>query len=109
MLDYDTKRVLKQTIQKAIDNGWNLFEEENWDVHPHDWAMDRWLLCVPDFKHQATLHLSVYEILYSHDFAKALWGDEQHLVEEVYQPDWEYHLQQMVIADDTIAYLSHNI
>ena len=64
--------------------------------------------------------------IYRHDFAKALWG-ELPLVETTQELNrlnthtelkhryvfgtstWEYHLQQMVIAPDPIAYLGEHI
>lgn len=49
-------------------------------------------------------------IIYSHDFAKALWGepildDKQRFK----QYGWKWHLQHMVIADDPIKYLEENL
>ncbi len=53
------------------------------------------------------------------DFAKALWGDNPQRLLDQYEPldesgqvsltAWEYHLQNMVIADDPIAYLGDNL
>lgn len=60
-------------------------------------------------------------LIYNHEFAKSLWGEE--LRHETFivpkelskrfagsgeldiKPLWQYHLQQMVIADDPIKYL----
>lgn len=68
------------------------------------------------------------EIIFNHDFAKALWGKDGYCyVNYEYSNDyeklgpnsgsgnfaklewWQYHLQQMVIADDPIKYLGENI
>ncbi len=52
------------------------------------------------------------DIIFDHKFAKALWGDEPlHRIKltEPLMENWGYHLQQMVIADDPIAYLGQNI
>lgn len=72
-----------------------------------------------------------FEIIYSHDFGKAFWGEEftkkekngyTFLVLAYYPGDdmlelsdpgcvwfrgkrWQYHLQQMVISEDPIKYL----
>ena len=61
-------------------------------------------------------------LIFNHDFAKALWGEERswnkaegeeddddtgyslHII-----PYWQGMLQQMVIADDPIKYLGENI
>lgn len=61
------------------------------------------------------------ELIFDHDFARALWGDTplrayqwhaalsrddtEDLLESGAKENWQYHLQQMVIADDPIAYL----
>lgn len=57
-----------------------------------------------------------YRVIFNHDFAKALWGDNEVIVysdtyEDIheYLPNWQYHLQQMVIANDPIKYLGENI
>lgn len=65
-------------------------------------------------------------LIFNHGFAKALWGDGKLSGETVmdgqeyeitlggglhkYLPkkNWQYHLQQMVIADDPIGYLGNN-
>ena len=56
-------------------------------------------------------------VIFSHDFAKAFWGEEIIEAEEGYfclrcdkmnQPDvisWKYHLQQMVLEKEPIKYL----
>lgn len=56
-----------------------------------------------------------FEIIYSHEFAKAFWGEEikhEHFKftdgkEHNCGCDtwWEYHLQKMVISEDPIKYL----
>lgn len=60
-------------------------------------------------------------VIYSHDFAKVLWGGKEvhhyDLVDldnggtstTVNKPIWQYHLQQMVIADNPIDYLMENM
>lgn len=58
-------------------------------------------------------------IIFNHDFAKALWGEDRYgktlegilnLTQRVmYAPAWQVHLQQVVIADDPLAYLGENL
>lgn len=48
----------------------------------------------------------------SHRFAKALFGEQFHMTNSEYgewMDEWEWQLQQMVIAPDPIAYLGANI
>lgn len=60
--------------------------------------------------------------IFNHDFAKALWGEEWKSAEileklpkeNTYKigtitPCWQWHLQNMVIAEDPIKYLGENI
>ncbi len=59
-----------------------------------------------------------WDILFSHDFAKAFWGEEvakyvstnidaSEVDEIIYKPQerWKHHLQQMVLEEDPIQYL----
>lgn len=134
------RQVLEKAIQKAVDGGWDIldkYEANKFDVQKdvfdgnymigflaNDEPTGREIL-------QQTFHWS--EIIFNHDFAKALWGEG---IVEIYIEDydlsvkdqpllgglvsypyhegstvgfkteaWQYHLQQMVIADDPIAYL----
>lgn len=50
-------------------------------------------------------------LIYNHDFAKALWGDDPSwaINPEEHVENWQHHLQQMVIADDPLEYLGNNI
>lgn len=117
------KEILEKAIQKAIDGGWRgdllgivvrtdgagTVRLEN----PH--TEEEW---------------SVEEIIYNHAFAKALWGrsgtgkanmvfnyptrwnlsPEDTLKTTTAQlSQWQYHLQQMVISDDPIAYLGEHL
>ena len=115
------KEILEKAIQKAIDGGYD---------------MDGLI---------APMHPGIYEfsapintVIFNHDFAKALWGDELYIdnslavlptktnralsiihtkngagvdgdVDYKSAPAWQYHLQNMVIADDPIKYLGENI
>lgn len=80
--------VLQKAIEKAIQNGW----DDN-PVSNNLWAT--WLI-------------------YNHDFAKALWGEEWPGTPRTTPignttPPWKHHLQKMVVADDPIRYLEENI
>ena len=111
------KKILEKAIQKAIDGGWGL----------PDYGMA--YNFSPKYNHRE--FYTNADFIFQHDFAKALWGEAE------YEPDclcgypkvtephsildgnvhgywakkygYEHHLQQMVIADDPIAYLGENI
>ena len=50
-----------------------------------------------------------HAIVFSHDFAKAFWGEETqykcHCKEITDMPIWKYRLQQMVLEENPIKYL----
>lgn len=139
------QEILERAIRKAIDGGWDTthFSTLKGEQYKH-----------PD---EAEFHdltgswhsISPADIIFNHDFAKALWGEdvidptgpvvggeivaitvnaqpwedeeerstytERDHAKDVllnphrYMPIWQYHLQQMVIAEDPIAYLEQNL
>lgn len=98
----DQQIILEKAIQKAINNGW--FADGDRAVATASATMNG---------------LPVYpSVIFNHDFAKALWGhvnmvrygeDKYPYADDQLIPAWQYHLQQMVIADDPIKYLGSNI
>jgi hypothetical protein len=77
--------ILERAIDKASANGW-----KGSVVYPE-------------------VYRSPEQLIYSHDFARALWGEgpaDQDLP-AMYKS--EEHLMQMVIAKDPIAYLAEHI
>ncbi|WP_439946479.1 hypothetical protein [Streptomyces sp. BBFR109] len=99
------QQILERAMQKANDGGWspaglpmNLADTLHW--------LRNW---------------STRDIIFNHDFAKALWGETTDYTvvnmpypdtpprAYLYQNGYKYHLQQMVIADDPIKYLSENV
>lgn len=108
------KEILERVIQEAVNGGWDLLE--NYE------AVDWWVDDVSG-TYDGSLSLAfgvrggpVYGLvpstmfIFNHDFAKALWGEHEptDYGTGAWQP-WEYHLQQMVIAEDPIEYLGENI
>lgn len=52
---------------------------------------------------------SLYEIIFSHSFAKAFWGEEQIVNPEHFDhmlAKWQYHLQVMVVQENPLQYLA---
>ena len=93
-----TKEILEIAIKKAIAEGYSGTYESVW-------------INIGRFS-------DTLELIYNHDFAKALWGEKLtnpiHIYEngnmaKVQQTAWQYHLQRMVIADNPIQYLKDNI
>jgi hypothetical protein len=93
--------VLKKAVEKAVGNGWDKGKN---------------VLC---------FHIEnfVEMIVFDHSFAKAFWGEgetvfsreplKEHFQSRrygsfgrvVHLPDWQYHLQQMVLYENPIDYL----
>jgi hypothetical protein len=115
------EEILLKAIEKAIAGGWKGFSyQTGWYTGPHPSSLLK-SKYYPD-THEFVIHLQdlrenimvdLNKLIFNHDFAKALWRYEK----PVYLPDtglqtleaWQYHLQQMVIADDPIEYLGAHI
>ena len=97
------EEILQKAIEKAVKNGW-VSEHTGEPRNPQDLRVD--------------VRKDYFRHIYDIGFAKAFWGEE--LVSEVgtlcmngnmasYEielKEWQYHLQQMVVSDDPIAYLA---
>lgn len=128
----DRQAILTKAIQKAMDNGWKgVLDMKEWRDEAFYYPDGEGLLTWEWSDNKQVFHDGEYDdyeevrieaILYDHDFAKALWGnnsifingdefDLNHpLIDEIpHYEKWKYHLQQMVIADDPIQYLADNM
>lgn len=99
------KEILQKAIQKAIDSGW-IINDIRWNDEMSVESVDFW------FENDHG-DLAVNNLIWRHDFAKKLWGEEEyfdpHIPEIMGLAMWQYHLQEMVIAEDPIQYLAENI
>ena len=97
------KQILETAIQKAIDAGWG-----PWNAPVTVKQFDHDIFCYIDGE-----RWNYEAFIFNHDFAKALWGEERIVNIKNYQAlkrmGWQFHLQQMVIAEDSIAYLGENL
>ena len=54
-----------------------------------------------------------YQVIFSHDFAKAFWGENSWHIKEkgsgVAIPTWEYHIKVMVLKEEPLKYLCQEI
>lgn len=99
------QQILEKAIQKAIDGGWK-------PATPHldGFNAEFMAMTINDTA-------ELYSVIFSHYFAKALWGDSDDdrkvIVGETdwhkWPLQWQYHLQMMVISDNPIEYLGQNI
>lgn len=119
------QEILTKAIEKAIAGGWNKFGKKTADWRVLDNEADN---TFPGYEIKFTdkkyhWFCTSNDIIFNHDFAKTLWGHELYVWKEepedynndqspshdVYRLGWQYHLQQMVVADDPIKYLGENI
>jgi hypothetical protein len=111
------QEILTKAVQKAIDNGWDKPNQLDFTSNAEFvYYLDDLSLSPITLK---WLNFKTHELIYNHDFAKALWGDEFRYfvardgrgtsVGEIEYATYKYHLQQMVISDDPIKYLGENI
>ena len=110
------KQILEKVIQKAIEGGWAVFVE-----YKVTDGLGAWASVIPekgkDWQSKIVYWQPRESIIFNHEFAKALWGEAvfgtlAELAGDVPPnrlPHWQYHLQQMVIADDPIKYLGENM
>lgn len=129
--------ILQTAIRKAAANGWQGVRDGNFMSKPFyspevkellswDWDSDSRIFSHDEWEDYEEVRIEA--ILFDHDFARALWGEGEHYFERLeddiifkqsqWSADdglmfngslWQYHLQQMVIADDPIKYLGENI
>lgn len=138
----NTTQVLERAIRVAIERGYLGANDRRYKtalefngLHEHD-AYEQLNECyVADTNRGSLILGSIEQIIFSHVFAKALWGEDKRQILDCGHnvgtdigatfehecPDWggsgfssthimwEYHLQQMVIADDPIAYLAAHL
>lgn len=113
------KEILEKAIQKAIDGGYSDLVTDGVEVLGIDEFGEYLKL---KGKLQGYYDCAIYQLIFNHDFAKAIWDtypkrvhivshgrgkDGNERIEEL--PMWKYHLQQMVVSDDPIQYLGENI
>ena len=104
------EEILKKAIKKAVENGWK-------EILP---LGNIKIICVMDgsvceIHRNDKLYATSNDIIFSHDFAKAFWGNKPHKIIKgngvggfnyFMGENWEYHLQQLVLEEDPISYLA---
>lgn len=113
------QQILEKAIQKAVDGGWRFA-----DVNPN--AQGAYKMAVypnrVEFGAKGwSTSISINDIIFNHQFAKALWGTDRvegvwthhgknsAVSERTTYPAYRHHLQQMVIAPDPIVYLGEHL
>jgi len=118
------EQILKKAIGKAIKNNYNIgniqecsiwflqeLKDKRWRlVVDHMYSKNEYMREEKDgekilFGEENNRYYDIEAIIFSHDFAKALWGQE--IIEWLYIPfrAMDYHLREMVIAEKPLKYL----
>lgn len=124
------QEILEKAIQKAIDGGWKprgldgeqykSFELPGSPMNENNYSL---LIRFGGFGGEV---MAYEELIFDHDFAKALWPENLcqcgapynsthdavsggKVTVHRYVDDWKHHLSHMVIADDPILYLGEHI
>lgn len=124
------KEILTKAILKAENNGWenpygtDLFTNYNYiynDKIIHiEWDIKNTIIINNEPIDEQFQTLSIFEIIFSHSFAKAFWGDNiwdidtkewvpSDKVVEYRLRKWQRHLQQMVLSPEPLLYLKDYI
>jgi hypothetical protein len=127
--------IIAKAVKKALENGWQLpFEEpvESYAlVQPDQFHTKDEYNIAPyirfKFAGGGVYETGVMYTIFNREFARALWGEAPIAFNAEYKimqmdselseytvwhsslPAWQFHLQQMVIADDPIEYLGKNL
>lgn len=128
------KEILEKAIRKAVRNGYKI-QEKDGDKDMTEFVMANF----DEFIENLFDIPSVNTVIFSHDFAKVFWGEEEvcydcgqileadegdglmcknccehagwddNLGDADGQSAWQYHLQKMVISENPIKYLEEFI
>jgi hypothetical protein len=101
---------LQEVIRLAIERGWKQPQELSFTSNKE------FLIYLTDSTPSTLrwIKFKLNEILFKHDFAKAFWGEETHIVtgpginDYVHVKGWKKQLQQAVISDNPIEYYYQN-
>jgi len=94
------KQILKKAIEKAIENGFD-FNTESVKYTGIGVSSPKYVIDNSPFE-------AIKAIIFSHDFAKAFWGNGTVYMldcSQDYDVQWQYHLRTMVLKKDPIKYL----
>jgi len=94
------EEILKKVIWKAVKNGFSVYARNLKNGSLDDRSMDEIIYSIRD-------EISDYQIIFSHDFAKAFFGEKEQDsgVNPFRNSGWEYHLQQMISEEEPLKYL----
>lgn len=118
-MEYETKQIIETLVDKLIE----VSEKHGAAKGTSEDYQSKVLYLKERVMFYANKYPQLFWLLTKDDFmvAKALWGEEKWYTTGEKVPEgrqallhptleaWQYHLQQMVIAEDPIKYLEENI
>lgn len=95
---------LTKAITMAVANGWRFVGE-------FEYNETMGTINIVYEGSNVTTCYNLKDIIFNHDFAKALWGEEPRGTFVLGQnyPAWQMYLMAMVIAEDPIEYLKEHL
>ena len=103
------EQILKKAIEKAVKNGYDFNKAKKISDQIDNIVSRNILFSGAD----TDIVKSTYGLIYSHDFAKAFFGEEIHKVmvldkeyaikSDLYE--WQYQLENMVLEEEPLKYL----
>lgn len=126
------KVILTKAISKAIDGGWFVVANLCGFIVWTPISILDTLIVLEDKDNHEKRQYNYQAVIFNHDFAKVLWGEEERVepnslpkdqrpgrftggglsgspFEVITKMGWQRHLQAMVIADDPIKYLGEHL
>lgn len=108
--------ILTAAIEKAFDNGWDgrLDSEGHLQIERDSYEVVGHANFPGMHIDNGDEDIAAEQVIFNQGFAKAIWGETPTMDSwskkyggyEV--PHWQYHLQQMVVAESPIKYLGDN-
>ena len=103
------EQIIKKEIEKAIKNGWRDYAYD--EVVTRSDGQIQLQSSSADL--EPLRFVSINDIIFSHDFAKAFWGEENYPITEIeygghkvlLDKVWKARLQQMVLEKEPLKYL----
>lgn len=105
----NNKQILTKALEKAVKNGFDMIEFGKWFYEEED---------CEDLANTLIIFHTINVLIFSHDFAKAFWGEELIPVEGGHETievnleqameaevAYKHHIQQMVLEKNPLKYI----
>jgi len=107
------REILFRVVLKANENGYKEFYVQDWHEEKDYGLREEFNTLVYRYNADTEDFVTLFDIIFSHEFAKAFWGEEE--IREGYHIDcsqwlgwtknWMFHLSHMVLEEEPLKYL----